>query len=176
MHLTCTQPPALEPVTLDEAKLQCRIRHSHADDRLNRAIRSARQSAEARTGRALITQRWEQVEDCAPRRIKLGRWPLIEVLSVRVNGDEWPSSQWQVRPGDNPCLISLSTDWTGKEVSIEFSAGYGNTPSDVPEPIRDWMLLQITTLYEHTSTLALGVSVTPLTFADRLLDDYLIPR
>ena len=176
MHLTCLVPPSQEPVSLDQAKLQCRVRHSQADDRLARAIRSARQSAEARTGRALLTQTWQQTEPRAEREIRLKRWPVIDIQSITLNGTALAETDWQLQAGEDPRLTSTNQDWQGQSLVIQYRAGYGDEPDDIPEPLRDWILLQIAALYENASPIVIGALPATLGFADLLLNDYRIPE
>lgn len=79
-HLTLTSPPAVEPVSLDEAKLQCRIDSDlyDDDDLVSALITAARQYVEEVCGRALITQTW---------RLALPGFPgATGVLGVPVYG------------------------------------------------------------------------------------------
>ena len=49
--------------------------------------------------------------------------------------------------------------------------GYGDSPADVPNAIRQWMLLQIGHLYENRES-ASKFKVEALPFVDRLLDPF----
>jgi len=66
MRLALLTPPALEPVTLAEAKAHARIETTADDALVTALIVAARQAAEQATGRALIHQAW---------RLTLDRWP-----------------------------------------------------------------------------------------------------
>lgn len=175
MRLTCIQPPATEPITLEEAKFQCRVRHTQADAKLTNAIRSARQSAEQRTGRALITQTWRQVELKAGAVIHLGRWPAASVASLKVEGELVAPETYQVELGDDPIVRPISGSWCGQRVEIEFTAGYGQA-QDVPQPIKDWMLAQIASLYENAGQVVIGTINSELSFIDQLLENYVVTR
>lgn len=176
MRLTLTLPPAAEPVTLDQAKFQCKVRHSLADEKLTRAIRTARQLAEERTERALITQGWRQVEACAPAEIKLGRWPVSAITKVEVDGVELLPAAYSAELGDDPRLEPVDDCWTGKRVLVEFTAGYGAAGDVVPGPIIEWMLMQIANLYENSGSVVIGTINSELKFVDHLLDSYIVPR
>lgn len=83
MTLQLITAPAIEPLSLEEVKLHCKI-EDVADDALVRAIIVAvREQAEHKTGRALIDQRWEQVLNWFPTTIELGYPPLVAVESVK---------------------------------------------------------------------------------------------
>lgn len=177
MRLTLITPPAVEPVTLEEAKYQCKIRHTQADAALAKAIRAARELAEQRTGRALIDQGWQQIEPCATAEIRLGVWPVTAVTRVSVDGADLAPADYTVYLGDDPRLLPVGgINWQGRSVSVEYTAGYGASGDDVPSAISRWMLHQIANTHEHSGTVVLGVSVSELKFVDRLLDPWIIPR
>lgn len=60
-----------------------------------------------------------------------------------------------------------------ESVEVAFTSGYG-APSDVPQGIKNWMLIRIATLYENREEVAIlpRGKVEPLPFVDRLLDGY----
>lgn len=177
MRLSRIQPPAAEPVTLDEAKYQCKDRHTQADAALTRAIRAARELAEQRTGRALITQQWRQTEPCAPTEIRLRVWPVTAVDKVTVDGVDLTPADYTAYLGDDPRLLpNGDVVWQGRRVDVEYTAGYGASGDDVPAPITRWMLHQIANAHEHSGSVVLGISVSELTFVDHLLDPWIVPR
>ena len=61
-------PPALEPLTLAEAKAHLRLDTGDEDALVASLIVAARQMVEAHTGRALIAQAWRVVLDAWPTR------------------------------------------------------------------------------------------------------------
>lgn len=73
MILELITGPAVEPVSLAEAKEHARVDSSAEDDYLTALITAARELVERTTGRALITQTW---------RLTLDDWP-------RGRDDEW---------------------------------------------------------------------------------------
>src|SRR5258706_6207580 len=52
-------PPAVEPFTLAEAKLHCRIDIDDDNANVDKWIKAARTKVEKDTGRALLTQTWD---------------------------------------------------------------------------------------------------------------------
>jgi Phage gp6-like head-tail connector protein len=58
--------PVSEPVSLDEAKLHCRIEQTADDDYVTSLIEGAREFVERVTRRALITQSWRLIFDAWP--------------------------------------------------------------------------------------------------------------
>lgn len=175
MRLTLIAAPTSEPITLDDAKQQCRVRHDKLDARLQQLIRSARQQAEGRTGRALLTQQWEQYSACTSGLIRLRKWPVQSVQSVEVDGQVLPQASYAVTVGDSPTVTPAEgVSWHGKAVRVLFISGYGSA-SDVPQPILDWMLMRLAALYENASGVVVGTNATDLGFVDGLLTDYEVP-
>src|SRR4029079_17469588 len=78
--------PAVEPVTLAEAKAYLRVEHDDDDDVIAALIAGARVHVEAQTRRALITQSWRIVRDFWPEGgcIAVLPAPLRELTAVRV--------------------------------------------------------------------------------------------
>ena len=204
MSLTQLVPPAIEPITLAEAKLHARIIDSSEDSLVTLMISSARRYAEAYCGRSFITQQWRLTLDSFPgplgwvarnpktfslpsHAIQLERAPVqsVQAVSYRDMG-----GQWQTMPEANYVL-----DLTGPlarivptfgqiwpitqpqiaSVRVDFTAGYGNMATEVPEGIRQWLLIRVASLYENREEVsAQRFTVEPLAFIDRLLDPYIV--
>lgn len=79
MSLVLTSGPALEPVTLAEAKAHLRVDHNHEDSLIQSLIITSRLHIEAALGLALITQSWAYFLDRWPKapRITDHDSPLI---------------------------------------------------------------------------------------------------
>lgn len=82
--------PAIEPLTLAEAKTHLRVDGTDEDMLVQSLVTSSRLHVETLTGRALITQAWRLVLDHWPdaRVLKLAIGPLQSVDAVRVYEDE----------------------------------------------------------------------------------------
>lgn len=186
MTLKLITGPATEPVTLAEAKAQMRVDASDEDDLISALITVAREEAEHRTERALITQTWERVIDAFPEvEIVLGKAPVQSITSITytntdgvetvIDGADYVLDNIQlpnfVAPADG--VSWPATMDTMNAVKVRFSAGYG-AASDVPMAIRQWMLLRIGTLYKFRESVIAGMPVAemPGRFWDRLLDAY----
>ena len=84
MRITTITPPAFEPVTVDEAKLQCRISHDVEDSLIAHWIKAGREMAQAFQRRAYVEQTLELSFDNFPRLpIELPSPPLVSVSSVK---------------------------------------------------------------------------------------------
>jgi uncharacterized phiE125 gp8 family phage protein len=160
MTLQLVTPPAVEPVALAEAKAFMRAGHDAEDNLILQLIASARQRVEAETGRALISRTWREVIDCwdMPGRIaangqqfRLPLPPLVSVLSVTIfdaddAGTVWDPAGYFVDTASDPGRITVrdgSFPVPGRAaagIEIVFEAGYGDTPDDVPEALREAVL------------------------------------
>lgn len=187
MTLKLITAPATEPVTLAEAKAQCRVDVSDEDSLITALIVAARQEAEHILGRALITQTWERVVDAFPDvELELGMPPVQSVTSITYV-DLAGVTQTLAAPSyvlDNtlePGFVLPAAGYTWPEtfdtvnaVRVRFTSGYGASASNVPQSIRTWVLMRVATLYKFREEAAVGVSVTemPARHLDRLLDPY----
>ncbi len=184
MTLSLITPPASEPVTLAQAKLQRKVEHSLDDAWFSDvAIPAARRIAEHKLGRVLIAQTWALTFDTFPADVLgLGKAPVASITSIAyfdsdgteqtldtgvyeiadasagtvrpVEGEEWPS-----------------TDGRADAVTITFVAG-ADSAAAVPAEVREWMLIHIATAHKHREAFASGASIAelPNRFVDGLLD------
>jgi uncharacterized phiE125 gp8 family phage protein len=81
-------PPTVEPITLQQAKSQCRVDFPDDDLLITGLITAARQYAEKRTNRAFYTQTWLRTLDFFPL---YGRMDGSRSPSER---DTWPYGTW----------------------------------------------------------------------------------
>lgn len=186
MSLVLITPPALEPVTLAEAKLHCKVDSTDDDTLLAIYITSARAAAEHETGRALVTQTWELLLDAFPcDEVELPKPNVLSITSVKYT-DTDGVEQTIGSPNytfDNARLTGWllpavdyawpSTQAVANAVRVRFTAGYGAAASDVPANVRHWMLMQIGAAYRNRDAFAAGFSVAeyPNRFVDHLLDE-----
>lgn len=176
-----------EPLTLVEAKLVC-AEDGNALDAVfsNVWIPAARQMAEARTGRALISRKFRQVFDgfCNHGMI-LERSPLISVEAVNYSNGGPPqvlgSAEYQAGEsmlGEGIVLPASGGAFpSATQVAIEFTAGYGKAV-DVPASIKQWMLMLVSTWYQQREGVVTGtiVAEVPRDFMLVLLDPYMAWR
>ncbi|QQR69854.1 MAG: phage head-tail connector protein [Alphaproteobacteria bacterium] len=159
-----TIPPASEPVSLDEAKAQCRIDGAQDDALLTRLIVVAREACESYTGRALISQSWTLWRDSFPADgspLRLPRPPLQSVASVQSYDESdlfvaMIASDYMVDTASTPGRVALRSgrSWpvAGRAlhgVRVEFTAGYGTSADAVPAALRQGILAHIAALYEY---------------------------
>jgi len=70
--------PAVEPVTLDEARSFLRVEHNADDEVIAALTAGSRIHVEAQTRRALITQSWRITADSWPHDGRLKIMPALE--------------------------------------------------------------------------------------------------
>lgn len=152
MPWTLDTAPASEPVTVAEFKTWIGYGGSDLDTQYTNLLLAARQWVEEYTWRQLITATWIVKLHRFPRTIILPKPPLGAVSSIQYvdqNGttQTLASSKYQVS-GDEPGIVieAYNETWPITRsvldaVTITFTAGYGASSSDVPESIREAILL-----------------------------------
>lgn len=170
--------PAVEPVSLDEAKSHCVIEHDNDDVLLAGMILAGRRWVEQFVRRQLITATWKKVVHSFPSGpIRLPYPPLQSVSSITYLDDSGEStvlssSLYQVDAVSVPGLVvpAPGETWPGTEagrlnaVEIEYLAGYGDHSSHVPEELRLAILQLVGHWYENRETVVVGVMPKVLEF------------
>lgn len=184
MSLKLITAPATEPVTLVEAKAQCKVEHSVDDALLALFIQGAREAAEHLTGRAFITQTWELVLDAFPTcEIELPKPTVQSIVSLKyLDGagieQTIASANYTLDADKLPgwVLPAVGATWPGTQaaantVRVRFTAGYG-AGAAVPATLKQWMLLQIGAAYRNREAFQAGITVAelPNRWVDGLLD------
>lgn len=165
MQLTLVTPPAVLPVTVEEAKEHLRVEHTLDDTYIENCIKTAVERIDGRDGwlrRALINRTYQLFLPWFPvsRCIALPLPPLQSVSSVKYQDMDdteqtFSASSYQVIKNEDEGYIYLKTgeSWPGgtferpDAVKIEFIAGYGATASDIPANIRHAILIEVGALY-----------------------------
>ena len=163
--------PAVEPVTLAETKLFLRVDNEEEDTLIAMMIASSRRKAEQYIRRSLITQRWKMAyDDYAPSRINLMRGPvqaMVMVVSVQRDGSSSTLLPTTYHLSANKDVLLFDAAPIGYQVELTYITGYGDAPSDVPEPIRQGMLCHIAHMYNERDG-----SLEPDGMVKNLYDDY----
>jgi uncharacterized phiE125 gp8 family phage protein len=186
MILTLVTPPAVEPVTLDEAKLHLRIDGDDEDDLISASLTAAREMCELEARRAFTTQTWELALECWPKddQIVLPRPPLQSVTSIKYL--DWQGVETTINSADyivdtasKPGRVWLAygkcwpsaTLRPGPAIRVRYVAGYGAVADDVPQRYRQAILLLLGHYYENREgVVAQGrYSLTPIPLGVRSL-------
>lgn len=160
--------PAIEPVTVSEAKQHLRVTGSLEDAYIAGLITKARRLTETYTGRALITQTLRYTADSFPcsRILRLERPPLLTVESIEYHDsnndlqtldDALYSVDILSTPGRVVLLDGERWPNLANEpncVDVIFTAGYGVAPTSVPDELIQGILLLIGTFYENRESIA----------------------
>jgi hypothetical protein len=213
MTIKIITAPTEEPVSLDEAKVQCSVDNTAVyDELLNGLISSARQQAEHETGRALCTQVRERVLDgfllykrdpvqqgridtmainpgrycAASGSITLRGSPIASVdaityLDAAGQQQTLAPTEYIADIDSEPgrVLPAYGKTWPAtypvpNAVRIRYTCGYG-AASAVPQAIKQWMKLVISTLFDQRGIILEGrIAAVPERLWDRLLDAYRI--
>jgi uncharacterized phiE125 gp8 family phage protein len=169
MNRFLVTPPALEPLTLAEAKRWLRVDHPEDDALIGALIKGARERVEARIGRALISQGWRVTLDRWPvdGAVQLPIGPALAVTAVRVVDQAGvfqplaPAS-WRLDARLEPPMLFVPSPLHPAParprggIEIDVTAGYGPAPADLPEALRQAIRLILGHAFEHR-----GVSLPP---------------
>lgn len=190
MSLILLSGPAVEPITLAEAKAHLRVDGNADDAVIASLIITSRLHVEAAFGLALIDQRWAYRFDCWPRdgTVTLPIRPVQSIARVRVtNADSSLATIEPTRylldgaslpPRLVPSAAALPAPGIRIQgIEIELTAGFGPTAATVPYPIRQALLLLVAHWFEcrtpiHSGTGAVRIPDT----VSALLAPYRLPR
>lgn len=194
LTLTRTVQPAKQPVTLAEAKEQCRVAAGGTDfdAELFAYIEAAVQMAEDYQGRQFITATYTLSMEDFPDLgggILLPRPPVQSVVSINykdASGDTQTlsASQYSLVKGSVAgCVVPASgTHWPqvyshdgAENVTITFVAGYGDDAADVPATTRQAVKMYIADLFENHESIVTGGSFGTNRTAEMLLNLNRIP-
>jgi uncharacterized phiE125 gp8 family phage protein len=184
--LSLITAPTVEPILLDEAKVQCGVAAdvSYHDDALRMSIEAARQKVEADTGRALISQTWDLSLDCFPTgldAIYIPKAPVSAITHIKYydtsNVEQTlATTYYKTLLTREPAEIRLKYQqaWPfiyseAAVVTVRFVAGYGASYQSVPDGLRRAMLLLISTWFENPSATITGTIQTEAEFAYKAL-------
>ncbi len=187
MSIEISTAPATEPVTLTEAKAHLYVDTSNDDTMITSLIVAARVYAENYTRRAFITQTIKARYDHFQSFFEMEKPPLISVSSITYidttgSTQTHSSSDYDVDIYSTPARITegYGTTWPSTRssvpntVTIEYVAGYGDA-SDVPNTIKQAMLMMIAHWFENRETTITGTTAAVVPFGvDSLLMPYVI--
>lgn len=179
--ITAATTPVL---TLIEAKAHLRVDTSDEDALITSLITAATETAEQRTGRALMAQTWELTLDAFPDAFELTRLPVASITSLKYYDGAgvlttMAGADYVLDASDDfgPAFVipAYGTTWPSAReqvnaVALRFVSGYASA-ADVPDPIKSWIKLQVGAMFEHREAESTGQTY-PLGFVDGLLDRY----
>lgn len=168
--LTRATQPAVEPVTLAEAKAHCRIDTSADDAYVASLIAAAREWCEQYLDRTLVYTQWVMRFDKFPpdgtQDIELPRPPMatagtataVALTFTYENGTTatYSTASYRVDRDSTPGAVKALYGQTwpphlqdDNAISVTWWAGYGSSGSSVPAAIRHAMLMLVGMWYER---------------------------
>lgn len=204
MPIQLVQGPTVEPVSVAEARAHLNVITSDDDALIAACIQAAREQAEIKSGRSLCTQTWRLTLDSfpgpamvgvpygkpfgiPPHAILLERPPVQSVSWIKYDdmaGVEQTVSAatYKADLASEPARVTpvFGQIWPIPlpqigSVRVQYVAGYGS-PDDVPAGIRQWILLQVGTLYANRESISTGLRLGQVSIPDSMLDSLLGPR
>lgn len=179
MAIQVSIPPVEEPLTLDEAKAQCRVDVADDDTLITALIVAAREYCEARDWRAYVTQTLDLYLDAWPvgSQIELPRPPVQSVTSITYTDEDGTAatisaSDYVLDTVTEPGRIVLKSNISWPSVTLQivngivvrYVAGYGLAVA-VPQRIKQAMLLLVGHWYENREQTTVGAVSRSIEFA-----------
>ena len=160
MHIFDINPPPSPPVSLPSIKAFLRLDGEEEDGLLTELTLAAQVQVETRLGQSLITRAQRMTRDRPSGKVLyLSRFPVTDITAIRMLGEDettLSASEFLANIKARPTSITLRTGQSWAEaysdaqtVEVDVIAGYGETPDDIPMPIRQALLLLIAHAYEH---------------------------
>lgn len=149
-------PPAIEPVGLDEVKMQLRIDEDDEsyDAILDPLVVSAREWCEGYQNRAYITQTLQLALDAWPcaYAVRLPQPPLQSIESVEYTDNAaannvWPASNYSADSFSEPGRLIAAGAWPSgglaraNGVMVTYKAGYGDDATAVPQKVKQAIIM-----------------------------------
>ena len=183
-----TSAPAVEPVSLADAKAHCRVDSNTDDAYIASLITVAREWVEDYLDRSLVTQQYVMRLDAFPPEIELPRPPMATsgtataVTITYTTGDNagtatLSTAEYRVDRDATPGVIRTlyGGSWPShlmdqNSVTVTWWSGYGDSGTSVPMRARHAMLMLILHWYERRAAVdAVSASEVPMG-AKALLD------
>ena len=157
--------PAIEPVSLADAKSWLREDGAEEDQLIQALTVAARMTLEAYTRRFFITQSWRLVFDCWPSSVAskatlcIPFAPFQAATAIRVfEANDAPhtlvASNYRAPPSTEGgrIVFAAAPPAPGRKtdgIEIDFNVGFGALASDVPQPLRHAILALAAHWREH---------------------------
>lgn len=164
--IAISSEPAIEPVSVDDAKRNCDEDDNARDADFAMWITEARKRVEDEARRALITRTYVLKLDRFPPDdyIELPYPPAIAISSIQYidtagSTQTWSSGDYSLDVSRTPSVVLLgysasypSTRDDRNAVTVTYTAGYGTAETDVPEAARAAIHLLVKQRYDNPAT------------------------
>ena len=194
-HTILVTPPTYLPVSVSEVKTTGRIQQNVTDADIDDWIRALTEVAQHKIRRRLLNAGmrtyfdhfpWCGQLDASPALV-LPWGPLVSVAAVKYldsNGAEQTldtATYWvDVASLLGRVVLAPSRSWPTTQyreraVWVDYTAGYGATPSAVPRPVRRWIIARALSHDSARETLSdRQIIELPYDYVDGLLDQYIV--
>lgn len=174
MAVTVTTPPAEPVLTLAEAKAHLRVDTSDEDTLITGLVAAAGARAETFLRVSLITQSLTLTGSALRSPICLARGPVQSITAITYTDPDGATQtlaadQYRLITSDLPEKIIPATGvvWPltlGEPdvVAVEYVAGHGDEPGDLPADIRAALFMIVGHLYENREEAVTGTIATRL--------------
>lgn len=190
--LTRQTPPAVEPVTLAEAKAHLRVDVSDDDALIGAIVKAAREFCEEYLDRTLVHTQWTMRADSFPpsgtQDVELPRPPMATagtttavVLTYTLESGAtatYSTANYRVDRHATPGAVKTlyGQTWPAhliddNSISVTWWGGYGADGTSVPAAIRSAILMIVGSLYEHRSAVLTGTISKEIEFGVKALLD-----
>jgi uncharacterized phiE125 gp8 family phage protein len=185
--------PSYTTLSLAEAKAQLRVDGDDEDLLIQSLMKAVDQIAENKTNRAFMQAGYTMYSDCWQVDFTLWPAPLVEVVSVEYYDRDnvlttLDADNYIVYSDFVPGILSMKSTATlpnlydrKDAIIITYTSGYGSSGSAegaqrsaVPESVRSWIKLNLSTLYEHRQLFTEGSMGNIHTYADSLIYPYIL--
>lgn len=198
MKTTIITPSTVLAVSVAEVKNYCRLDldSSDEDTLIEMLIQASMARCVQETGRALLTTTYKLTADLTvsgaenypplttytqstSNKLKLS-YPnflsLVSVVATNAAGTNTTLSATDYKLNHTGVFstIQILNAGDAESVAVTYTAGYGATAADIPIAIKQWILLDVSTLYENREAVIIGTinSNIPYPFVGGLLDAY----
>lgn len=162
--------PAVEPLSVADAKNFLRVEHGDDDAIIAGLIAAARNHVEALTRCGLITQTWRLVLDRWPDngRVMPRLNPLRSLVAVRIYNEAGAASTIDVAGFviDRAAGVIAAPGWSlpvpGRSIAgieLDIEIGFGDAATDVPPTLLQAIRMLAGHWYENRGLIAIGQSV-----------------
>lgn len=150
--------PAVEPVTLAEAKLHLRVDHNDEDALIASLISAAREHAEQWTQTVIAERAVTVTFDAFPtdgEALELGVWPVKSVSSIQAEiipsvYQTLPAGMYSLDIYAKPAAVRDTMGWpasTGRSNSVVVNVVAG--PAEAPKSVKQAILLLVGHWYDN---------------------------
>lgn len=141
--------PVVEPVSLAEAKLYCRIDGTEEDALITSLVKMARQKCESYIGKCIIRKTVTITSFSFPYQFQIPYAPIeavsdvLKVATIDTEGNE-RSLNYLINIGLYPKLRIIDNHYS-EQFIVQYKAGFTNVPEDINLAIK----MLVNTMYER---------------------------